>query len=98
MNHLYLSPHFPPNYHNFCIHLRRLGVNVLGLDDEPFEWLRPDLREALTEYYRVADMHSYEQMLRACGYFIHHYALLSANLRVSLQVACSPVASTTCSG
>jgi hypothetical protein len=73
MNHLYLSPHFPPNYHNFCVHLRRLGVHVLGLADEPVEWLRPELREALTEYYRVEDMHSYEQMLRACGYFIHHY-------------------------
>jgi hypothetical protein len=73
MNHVYLSPHFPPNYHLFCVHLRRLGVNVLGLADEPFEWLRPDLREALTEYYRVEDLHSYDQVLRACGYFIHHY-------------------------
>lgn len=73
MNHLYLSPHFPPNYHLFCVHLRRLGVNVLGLADEPFERLRPDLREALTEYYRVEDMHSYDQALRACGYFTHRY-------------------------
>ncbi len=73
MNHLYLSPHFPPNYHLFCIHLSRLGVNVLGLADEPYEWLRSDLREALTEYYRVNDMHSYDQLLRACGYFTHRY-------------------------
>ncbi len=73
MNHLYLSPHFPPNYHLFCVHLSRLGVNVLGLADEPYEWLRPDLREALTEYYRVNDMHSYDQLLRACGYFTHRY-------------------------
>ncbi len=73
MNHVYLSPHFPPNYHNFCVHLRRLGVNVLGLADEPYEWLLPELRDALTEYYRVDDMHSYDQMLRACGHFTHCY-------------------------
>lgn len=73
MNHVYLSPHFPPNYHNFCIHLRRLGVNVLGIADEPYEWLHPELKEALTEYYRVDDMHSYDQVLRACGYFTHRY-------------------------
>ncbi len=73
MNHVYLSPHFPPNYHHFCIHLRRLGVNVLGVADEPYDWLRPELKEALTEYYRVEDMHNYDQMLRACEHFTHGY-------------------------
>jgi len=33
MNFVYLSPHFPPNYYFFCVHLRRLGANVLGLAD-----------------------------------------------------------------
>ncbi len=76
MNYVYLSPHFPPNYHLFCVHLRRLGVNVLGLADEPREWLSPAVREGLTEYYRVKDMHSYDQLVRACGYFTHHYGKL----------------------
>ncbi len=73
MNHVYLSPHFPPNYHNFCVHLRRLGVNVLGIADEPYDWLLPELKEALNEYYRVDDMHNYDQLLRACGYLTHRY-------------------------
>ena len=77
MNHIYLSPHFPPNYHLFCVHLRRLGVNVLGIADEPYEALHPDLREALTEYYRVDDLHGYDQVLRACGYFTHRYGKIS---------------------
>ena len=34
MNYVYLSPHFPPNYYLFCVHLSRLGVQVLGLKDE----------------------------------------------------------------
>ena len=77
MNHIYLSPHFPPNYHLFCAHLRRLGVNVLAIADEPYEWLRPEVRESLTEYYRVDDMHSYDQLVRACGYFTHRYGKLN---------------------
>lgn len=73
MNFVFLSPHFPPNYYLFCVHLRRYGVNVLGLADEPYENLRPELREALSEYYRVYDLHDYDSLLRALGYFTHRY-------------------------
>jgi hypothetical protein len=30
MNVIFLSPHFPPNFYCFCMHLHRLGINVLG--------------------------------------------------------------------
>lgn len=73
MNVVFLSPHFPPNFYHFCAHLRRLGVNVLGLADEPYGSLRPQLRNTLTEYYRVNNMHNYDQLLRGCGYFTHRY-------------------------
>lgn len=76
MNFVYLSPHFPPNYESFCVQLRELGVNVLGLAETPYETLSPRLRGVLTEYYRVDDMHSYEQLVRALGYFTHHYGKL----------------------
>jgi phosphoribosylaminoimidazole carboxylase (NCAIR synthetase) len=73
MNVVFLSPHFPPNYYHFCHQLQRLGANVLGLADEPYDHLRPELRDALTEYYRVDDMTSYDQLLRACGYLTHRH-------------------------
>ncbi len=73
MNVVFLSPHFPPNYHLFCVRLSELGVNVLGLADEPYDLLRPELRAALKEYYRVVDMHSYDQLVRALGHFTHRY-------------------------
>jgi hypothetical protein len=57
----------------FCVRLRELGANVLGLADEPYELLHPELRAALTEYYRVGDMHNYDELLRALGYFTHRY-------------------------
>lgn len=73
MNFVFLSPHFPPNYYLFCVHLKYLGVNVLGLADEPYENLQPELKFALTEYYKVNDMHNYDELLRAMGYFTHRY-------------------------
>lgn len=76
VNFVYLSPHFPPNYEAFCVQLRELGVNVLGLAETPFEALSPRLRGVLTEYYRVDDMHSYDQLVRALGYFTHRYGKL----------------------
>jgi len=73
MNFVFLSPHFPPNYYPFAVHLKRLGVDVLGIADAQFEHLDPALKEALTEYYRVDDLHYYDQLRRALGYFIHRY-------------------------
>jgi hypothetical protein len=73
MNFIFLSPHFPPNYYQFCVNLKLLGVTVLGLADEPYETLRGELKESLTEYYRVNDMHQYDELLSALGYFTHHY-------------------------
>jgi hypothetical protein len=73
MNFVFFSPHFPPNYYQFCVNLKLLGVTVLGLADEPYETLRAELKEALTEYYRVNDMHKYDELLRALGYFTHRF-------------------------
>ena len=76
MNFVYLSPHFPPNYFRFCVHLRRMGANVLGLADLPYDSLRFELKEALSDYYRVDDMHNYDQLLRGCGYFTQRHGKL----------------------
>ena len=73
MNFVYLSPHFPPNYYRFCVRLREEGVNVLGLADAPYGSLRPELRGALSEYYRVDDMNSYDALVRALGHFTHRH-------------------------
>lgn len=73
MNFVFLSPHFPPNYYQFCVHLHQLGVNVLGLSDESYDVIRPELKSALTEFYRVNDMHKYDDLLRALGFFTHRY-------------------------
>ena len=73
MNVVYLSPHFPHHYHQFCKNLKQLGANVLGIADAPYDDLDPAVKDALTEYYRLTDMHDYDQLVRACGYYTHRY-------------------------
>lgn len=77
MNVVLLSPYFPSNYYNFAVALRRAGANALAIGDMPYDDLRPALREAITEYYRVNDLHDYDQLVRACGYFTHRYGKLN---------------------
>jgi len=73
MNIVYLSPHFPPHYHRFCRHLKQAGANVLGIGDPPYDHLPVEVRDALTEYFQIDDMHNYDALLRACGFFTHKY-------------------------
>lgn len=68
MNAIILSPHFPTNFYNFAVALRRAGATVLGIAGAPFESLRPELQAALTEYFRVGNMEDYDQLLRGVAY------------------------------
>jgi hypothetical protein len=76
MNVVFLSPHFPPNFGHFCRGLREAGATALGLDDAPWESLRPELRASLTEYYRVPDLHRYDDLVRGLGYLTFRHGKL----------------------
>lgn len=73
MNFVFLSPHFPPNYYQFCTHLNNLGVNVLGLADEPYDNLSDSLKTSLKEYYKVGNLHNYDELLKAMGFLTYKY-------------------------
>lgn len=73
MNFVMISPHFPANFETFAVRLREQGFNTLGIADTPYHELSEGLRNALTEYYRVDDMHDYDQVYRAVAYFAHKY-------------------------
>lgn len=73
MNVVFLSPHFPPNWFRFVVALRAAGATVLGIADVAREQLRPELSEALHDYYRVDDLHAHDQLVRALGWFIHRH-------------------------
>ena len=73
MNFVFISPNFPESFRWFCVHLKENGVNVLGLGDAPYDSLAPELKQALTEYYRVDSLQNYDQVLRGVGYFTGRY-------------------------
>ncbi|MGH9551504.1 MAG: ATP-grasp domain-containing protein [Terriglobales bacterium] len=77
MNSVFLSPHFPPNFRTFAARLKEAGATVLGLGDEPYERLSPELKENLSEYFRVNDMGNYDELLRALGHFTHRHGKLN---------------------
>ena len=68
MNVVFLSPHFPLNFWQFVARLRDVGATPLAIADEPWERLRPELRSAMSEYYRVTDMHRYDELVRGLGF------------------------------
>ncbi len=69
MNVVFISPHFPPHFFHFVTALRERGVTVLGLGDTPYDSLRHELRESLSEYFFTPNLTDYDALLRATGYF-----------------------------
>ncbi|PIU19679.1 MAG: carboxylate--amine ligase [Elusimicrobia bacterium CG08_land_8_20_14_0_20_59_10] len=73
MNFVFLSPHFPPNYKNFCRSLKAAGFNALGIGEADFAGLEPELARALAWYYKVDDMHNYGELREACRFFTEKF-------------------------
>ena len=73
MNFVFVSPHFPHTYWQFCDRLKKNGLNVLGIGDAPYDSLEPPLKAALTEYYRVDSLEDYDKVYRAVAFFAFKY-------------------------
>ena len=73
MNFVFISPHFPHTYWQFCDRLRKNGLNILGIGDAPYDGLEAPLKAALTEYYRVDSLEDYDQVYRAVAFFAFKY-------------------------
>ncbi len=72
-NAIFISPNFPTNYWQFCRELKNNGLTVLGIGDSPYDELAPEVRENLTEYYKVGSLESYDEVYRAVAYFAFRY-------------------------
>ena len=73
MNVIFISPHFPLHFWNFCDRLKQLGVNVLGIGDAPYDSLSSEVKNSVGEYYYVTSLEDYDQVYRAVGYYIGRY-------------------------
>ena len=72
-NFIFISPNFPENYWRFCRHLRDNGFNVLGIGDCEYFNLLPELKQSLTEYYKVSSLENYDEVFRAVAFFTFRY-------------------------
>ena len=69
-NLIFISPNFPTNYWMFCQELKKNGINVLGIGDQPYDELNDNLKDSLNEYYKVSSLENYDEVYRAVAFFI----------------------------
>lgn len=77
MNVVFLSPHFPLYYYNFCDRLKKRGVNVLGIGDTPYDNISQQTKDSLNEYYYVKSLEDYDAVYKAVAFFISKYGRIS---------------------
>ena len=69
-NFIFISPNFPTNYWMFCHELKKNGLNVLGIGEQPYDELTQELKDSLNEYYKVSSLENYDEVYRAVAFFI----------------------------
>ena len=72
-NFVFISPNFPVTYWKFCDELKNNGMRVLGIGDCPYDELKPELRNALHEYFKVSSLENYDEVFRAVAFFTYKY-------------------------
>lgn len=73
MNVIFISPHFPSHFYNFCARLKERGVNVLGIGDAGWENISTACQQSLTDYRAVGSLRDYDAVYRAVAEFIFLY-------------------------
>ncbi|MGF0032928.1 ATP-grasp domain-containing protein [Bariatricus sp. SGI.154] len=72
-NFIFISPNFPTNYWQFCSELKKNGLNVLGIGDQPYDELSQELRDSLNEYYKVNSLENYDEVYRAVAFLTYKH-------------------------
>lgn len=72
-NFIFISPNFPANYWMFCRELKKNGLNVLGIGDQPYDELTTDLKDSLNEYYKVSNLENDDEVYRAVAFLIYKH-------------------------
>ncbi len=103
MNVIFISPHFPRHFYNFCARLKERGVNVLGIGDCNWHAIGSACQNALTDYREVNSLADYDAVYRAVASLISQYGRidyinseneywleLEARLRTDFNIATGP--------
>ncbi len=73
MNVIFISPHFPRHFYQFCSRLKERGVTVLGIGDAPWESIGEDCRNSLSDYRYVTSLQDYDQVYRTVAEYVFRY-------------------------
>ena len=55
-NFIFISPNFPTTSWQFCRELKSDGMNVLGIGDQPYDELKPELKDSLKKFFTVVGL------------------------------------------
>lgn len=72
-NVIFISPNFPTNYWQFCRELKKNGMNVLGIGDQPYDELTQNLKDSLNEYYRVSNLENDDEVYRGIAFLTYKH-------------------------
>ena len=72
-NIIFISPNFPTNYWQFCRELKKNGMNVLGIGDQPYNELTTELKDSLNEYYKVSNLENDDEVYRAVAFLTYKH-------------------------
>lgn len=73
MNYIIISPYYPHNFQQFAFELKKQGINVLGIGQEPYEQLGDALQQTLSEYFRVNNLEDLDEVKRAVAFLFHKH-------------------------
>ena len=73
MNLVFISPHFPQTFWHFCAGAKANGVNVLAIADTDYNNLSQELRDNITDYYKVGNLENYDELYRAVAWYAHKW-------------------------
>lgn len=72
-NFIFISPAFPKTYYQFPKAWKDLGGCSLCIGDTPYDFLSPQTRESMDEYYEVSSLNNYDELYRAVAWFAHKH-------------------------
>lgn len=76
MNFIVISPNYPQNFQEFSVSLAKKGYTVLGIGNESYDELSDKIKNSLTEYYKVSDLHNLDEVKRGVAFLFHKYGVI----------------------
>ncbi len=65
MNVIFVAPNFPDYQWHFVRALKQVGARVIAIDEPPYDWLKPEVKQHIDEYEQVSSVTDEQALLDA---------------------------------